>query len=249
VRVHPENWGRGIGTALLRWGEARARERIVEAPEGARVTIGAGTISTNETAHDLLQAEGWQMIRHFFDMHIEFGSPPPAPQWPTGIVVRTLRPGQDEEAVFRAIEEAFRDHWGYVEAPFEERFQRFMHFLNNHPDYDPSLCFMAMAGDEVAGVALCMPKTTEYPDMAWVEDLGVRRPWRKQGVGLALLHHSFGEFYWRGIRKAGLGVDGSNLTGALRLYHRAGMHQAVQFDGYEKELRAGKDLATQSITN
>jgi ribosomal protein S18 acetylase RimI-like enzyme len=75
----------------------------------------------------------------------------------------------------------------------------------------------------------------------------VRRPWRRQGLGLALLHHAFNEFYKRGKRKVGLGVDASSLTGATRLYERAGMHIHSQFDLYEKELRPGKELATTEL--
>jgi ribosomal protein S18 acetylase RimI-like enzyme len=51
----------------------------------------------------------------------------------------------------------------------------------------------------------------------------------------------------RGSRRAGLDVDASNLTGALRLYERAGMHVDRQFDSYQIELRAGKDLVVRSI--
>jgi len=47
-------------------------------------------------------------------------------------------------------------------------------------------------------------------------------------LGLALLHHCFGEFYRRGIAKAG-------------------MHVFRQMDAYEKELRAGHDLTTQVV--
>jgi mycothiol synthase len=75
----------------------------------------------------------------------------------------------------------------------------------------------------------------------------VRRPWRRAGLGLALLRHSFGEFYRRGTYKVVLGVDSQNLTGATRLYERAGMYIELQYDAYEKELRAGIDLSTQSL--
>jgi ribosomal protein S18 acetylase RimI-like enzyme len=67
------------------------------------------------------------------------------------------------------------------------------------------------------------------------------------GLGLALLRHSFDEFYRRGKRKGGLGVDAGSLTGATRLYERAGMRVARQYSIYEKELRPGVDLSTQSI--
>jgi mycothiol synthase len=83
--------------------------------------------------------------------------------------------------------------------------------------------------------------------MAWVHSLGIKRPWRRQGIALAMLLHTFGQFYRRGIAKVGLGVDGQSLTGATRLYEKAGMHPAHQETLYEKELRPGVELATQSL--
>jgi ribosomal protein S18 acetylase RimI-like enzyme len=90
-------------------------------------------------------------------------------------------------------------------------------------------------------------KTAEDPDMAWVNTLGVRRAWRNRGLGQALLLHSFGEFYRRGKRKAGLGVDATNLTGATRLYEKVGMRVYREFIQYEKVLRDGNELSTQEI--
>ncbi len=78
---------------------------------------------------------------------------------------------------------------------------------------------MAFDGSEVAGVVV-----NRYRDIAWVWQLAVRRAWRKRGLGLALLLHSFNEFYQRGDRAVGLGVDAQSLTGATRLYEKAGMH-------------------------
>ena len=75
----------------------------------------------------------------------------------------------------------------------------------------------------------------------------MRRQWRKRGIGLAL-QHSFNEFYRRGKRKVGLGVDAQNLTGALRLYENAGMHVHIASDLYEKELRAGTEITVQSLS-
>ena len=53
--------------------------------------------------------------------------------------------------------------------------------------------------------------------------LGVRRAWRRQGLGEALLLHAFAEFRRRDITRGTLGVDASSATGATRLYERAGM--------------------------
>jgi ribosomal protein S18 acetylase RimI-like enzyme len=64
----------------------------------------------------------------------------------------------------------------------------------------------------------------------------VRKPWRRRGLGLALLRHAFGELYLRGERKVGLGVDASNPAGATRLYERAGMGIAFRATFFEKLL-------------
>ena len=68
--------------------------------------------------------------------------------------------------------------------------------------------------------------------------LGVRRPWRRRGLGTALLRHSFRELRARGCERARLMVDGENLTGAVQLYERAGMRILWRADVWRKELRA-----------
>ena len=115
------------------------------------------------------------------------------------------------------------------------------------PGYDPRFWFVAMDGDQMAGICICRRVDAEDPECGWVNALGVRRDWRKRGVGYALLKQSFAAFYADGRKRAGLGVDSQNLTGALRLYERAGMHVQRQFDQYEKEFRPGKELAVESL--
>lgn len=253
ARVHPAYRGRGFGTLLTQWAEARIRERIGEAPADARVTAGCQNIAGHHAATTLLANLGYAHTRSFYSMKVEMAAPPPAPQWPTGITIRTMVAGQDELALYRAKDEAFRDHWGYVEGAFDEAFANWMHHLQHNPHHDPSLFFMAVTQDEsgaeqIAGYAFCEPTTADDPGMAWVDNLGVRRPWRRQGLALALLHHLFGEFYRRGIKKVGLGVDAGSLTGATRLYERAGMQVFRQYNSYEKELRPGRDLTTHVAT-
>ncbi|MBD0349195.1 MAG: GNAT family N-acetyltransferase, partial [Thermoleophilia bacterium] len=100
--------------------------------------------------------------------------------------------------------------------------------------FDPALWFIAYDGDEIAGFSLCRPRESGDPDMGWVSVLGVRRPWRRRGLALALLRHSFVELHRRGKKRVGLGVDAENTTGALRLYERAGMHVDRRWDTWEK---------------
>ena len=247
ARVHPKYEGLGIGTWMLQWGEERSLRALPKVPEGLRFAPRVGTFRKAEKSRKLFEDMGYHYIRSAYQMRIQLETPVPEPVWPEGITVRTFDPKTDAEAVYRADTEAFRDHFGFIEPPFDEGFERFKHFHINDADFDPSLWFLAMDGDEIAGVNLCRSHAYEDPGLGWVGSLGVRRPWRKRGIGLALLRHSFNEFYRRGKRKVGLGVDAQNLTGALRLYENAGMHVHHAFDQYEKELRPGTEISVQSL--
>jgi ribosomal protein S18 acetylase RimI-like enzyme len=228
------------------WAEDRARVALERAPADARIVLEAGTTSTHLPTTELLGERGFVAVRHSLSMARELDDRLPAPVWPAGITVRTMRPG-DELAVYRAENEAFRDHWGHIEAPEAEGYPIWRHRALEDPAHDPSLWFLALDGDQIAGMALCDAFQIGDPDMGWVNTLGVRRPWRRQGLAEALLYHSFAELRRRGRTRVGLGVDASSLTGATRLYEKAGMHAIRDFVHFEKELRAGVDLATQTI--
>jgi mycothiol synthase len=253
--VHPWIWGRvdpiyedmGIGSWMLHWAEQRALLVLPSLSEELRFAPRVGTYREAEKSKSLFDAFGYRHIRSSYHMLINMDAPVPEPEFPEGITLRIFNPETDAEAVYRADTDAFRDHFGFIEMPFEEGFKRFKHFTLESEEFDPTLWFLAMDGDEIAGFNLCRPHSYDDPDLGWVGELGVLRHWRKHGLGLALLRLSFNEFYRRGRRKVGLGVDAQNLTGALRLYERAGMHVQQAFDQYEKELRPGKEISVQSL--
>ncbi len=241
-RVHPEWEDTGIGTAMMGWALDRAREAIPRAPMGARVSARSGTVNTYTPAKELLQSMGMEAIRYGWDMLLDLNAAPPAPAWPEGISIRNIHLSEDTEAAYRAEEDAFEDHWGYVETPFEEGFKQWKHYVFEIRKPDPALWFLAMDGDEIAGMVTCRTESDDDPDKGWVSVLGVRRPWRRQGLGLALLRKVFSEFYHRGKPRVGLGVDSNNLAGATRLYEKAGMHVQREYVTYEIELRPGEEL-------
>jgi mycothiol synthase len=73
-------------------------------------------------------------------------------------------------------------------------------------------------------------------DGLFVDYLGVKRQWRKQGIGLALLRQAFLETYKRGQSTVLLYVDTDSLTNAQRLYAQAGMSPDLQIALYRKML-------------
>ena len=246
-RVHPDFGGLGIGTWLLQWAEERACKIMDELPSDVRFAPRVGIYRAAEDSKKLFEDMGFKQIRSSYEMRIDLEDAPPAPLWADGITLRTADPEKDLKAIYEVDKESFRDHFGYIEEPLEEGFARFKHFMMGE-GFDPSLWFLAMDGDEIAGISLCRPNSYSDPDLGWVNVLGVRRPWRKRGVGLALLQHSFGEFHRRGKRKVGLGVDAENLTGALRLYEKADMHVHLAFDLFEKTVRSGREISVESIS-
>jgi ribosomal protein S18 acetylase RimI-like enzyme len=143
--------------------------------------------------------------------------------------VRTASPA-DARPVYEAHQESFKDHWETTRMPFEE----WEHWLMRE-GFDPSLWFIVEDGAEVAAISLCREHEGEK-GLGWVSVLGVRKPWRRRGLGRALLLQSFHEFQRRGFHAAALGVDAESLTGANRLYENAGMEVARRSDVYEREL-------------
>lgn len=231
LREHPGRRDLGGAAALLRAAEKWARERA--APEA--LLRGVVTVP-DEPVRTLFEASGYRLIRHSLEMRTDLDVDLPEPQWPEGMAVRTFVPGEDEQRVYEADMEAFADHWEFVREPFAT----WRAGLVEHPSFDPLLWFLAEEGRELAGLCLCGVHESGDPAFGYVTILAVRRPWRRRGLGLALLRHAFREFRRRGMTRAGLDVDAENLTGAVRLYERAGMWIVKRRDILEKPLSSGR---------
>jgi ribosomal protein S18 acetylase RimI-like enzyme len=219
--VHPEAFGRGIGARLVELAETEARRRGID-------LLRNGVISTDERAQELLAAHGYTVVRHFTRMVIELDDPPPAPEWPDGLEPFVYDPAEARE-FHAALEEAFDDEWEHKPESFDQWRERRI----EAPDADPTLWFTVKDGAEIAATLVA---DGERYGMGWIGALGVRRPWRRRGLGLALLHHAFAELRGRGQNIVGLGVDADNPTGATRLYERAGMSIAWSAALFEKRL-------------
>jgi mycothiol synthase len=221
MTVDPDFTGLGISSALVGLAEGRAREL-------GGLTIKLGTFAENVAAKSLLEELGYRDARHYYEMRIELDGLPPAAEWPPGLRAVPFELA-DARSLHAAINDAFADEWNFHQRSFEE----FKALRLEAPDFDPTLWFVVKDAGEIAAFILCWAKRFGGPHVGLV---GVRKPWRRRGLGLALLRHAFREFHGRGERRVGLGVDAENATGATLLYERAGMHVHSEEIVYEKEL-------------
>lgn len=239
VRVRPHLLDAGLVESLLAWTEGRGAETVRRAAPDLRVALHTNAAGPNAAAIGILERAGWTFERVFWTMEIDLADDAPERAVvPDGIRIRSTVAGEDEPAVHQLEADAFAGHFGYLPTPYSEWLQA---RTTLYP-YDPTLWFLAVDGDRLAGMSLCLLEALGRPEVGWVSTLGVHPDWRGQGLGLALLRHSFVELHRRGKRRVGLTVDSENATGATRLYERAGMRVTRESREYERLLRDGREL-------
>ncbi|MCK1791825.1 GNAT family N-acetyltransferase [Pseudomonas violetae] len=134
----------------------------------------------------------------------------PAITWPQGVVIGEYHP-ERAEAVHRLMAQGYQDGGARVPALaiWQQRFE-------TDPEYDPTLCFIALDAAGIVGVCQCWTS-------AYIKNLVVHPRARGQGLGRTLLLHAFNTFQQRREGFVDLKVREDNLR-AQRLYERVGMY-------------------------
>lgn len=233
-RVDPAWRRRGIGTALLRRNEELARALAAGHRTERKTALGTWSGDTQPGDIGLLEANGYQQVRWFFDMTRPNLDNIELPPMPDGLEVRPVAAEQVRQ-VWHADIEAFRDHWGGGDDS-DEALRRYL----DSPDHDLGLWLIAWDGDEVAGGIINGIERGENEALGvqrgWLHSVFTRRPWRKRGLASALIGQSLKLLRDRGMTSAVLGVDADNPTGALALYERAGFEASYHATAWRKPL-------------
>ncbi|MCY3780908.1 MAG: GNAT family N-acetyltransferase [Chloroflexi bacterium] len=247
--VHPRYQSAKLEGQLLRWGQEQAEGVIARCPPDARISLWSGAHKGHTFAEAALERAGFRESRWYFDMEIELTERPAPPPFPAGISARPYCHEQDLPLLVDVVRDAFSDHFGYIEQPFEKDLELFRHWLDNDPYFDPALVIFPVAEDtgQVVGSLLGLTQDYRHPEAGYVDTVGVRRAYRRRGLATAMLQHSFAMFWDRGKRKVHLDVDGKSLTNAVALYERVGMYVYRRYAVYEKLLREGVELAKVSL--
>jgi ribosomal protein S18 acetylase RimI-like enzyme len=111
------------------------------------------------------------------------------------------------------------------------------------PNFRPELWFLAE--QESSGKLIGLGLSIIDPDWiaqtgrqeGYVDTLAVLREHRGQGLGTALLLQSLYALRRKGMEGAHLHADADNLTGAMRLYRRAGFRVRKTSVAFQKPVR------------
>lgn len=230
VIVRPDYRERSLPDDILRWCE----QGIAQLAPNA--TLWAGARETFRFDAELYERNGYEVVRRFGRMQRSLLTPFPAPKFPTGFVVRASQGEADAEHWVDMYNQTFIDHWEFHPMTMElykARLQR--------PTYRPDLDWVAIAPDGTfAAFATCgiveKANARTGRQEGWVNILGTRRGFRRQGLGRAMLLTGMRALQDNGITTTLLGVDADNPNQARTLYESVGFEWVHTFLSYKKQL-------------
>ncbi len=229
VTVHPRFRGRGVGRQLLRRLIALAAERgacCLDVPVVPRITAAAA----------LLTGAGFRLVRYWWEMVWMGREPPPQPEPPSDVRLRTYQGGEDAAAWIELDAAAFSGHWGAAPLTLADVLA-----ITRRPDFDPAGLWFAEIDGKLVGQALARYHPQERiaagMPVGRIEDVAVLPAYRSQGVGRALLLAAMNHLWGRGCRVIELTVDAENAD-ARRLYDALGFVETGQLHWYRCELNS-----------
>lgn len=232
--VHPKWRRRGLGTALLRWTEARQQQVSAGHPPDVAKRLESWSYLQEVGRNALLEANGYDPVRYWFEMERPDLEAIPAARFPDGVQIRPVLE-EHLRRIFDVEVAAFRDHFGGIDDT-EEAFQRMLH----DPRRDVSLWVVAWHDEEIVGQSLNRINRSENEARGTrrgrVNAVGVLRDWRRKGIGRALVAESLRLLRDAGMTSARLGVDAENPHGALGLYESLGFVVVARGRIYRKDL-------------
>lgn len=212
--------------SLIEWGEERARQRMSHLDDGAERLIRGWAESAMPDRISMYESLGFRVVRYFVEMIRDLGDPIPEIVLPTGVQLVDWDPSHSSN-VHEASNEAFADHWGSVPMDATD-WERSLAY----PGVRLDLSALALSDGDVVAFSLA----GVYPEdwslrgrkEAWVDSLGTKRAWRKQGLATALLLDAMRRFRAEGVDYAALGVDAESPTGAFGLYTKVGFVETTR---------------------
>jgi GNAT superfamily N-acetyltransferase len=231
--VHPEWRGGGLGRALVAWMEGRGRQMLAATGRSGPARLAAYIDESARDYRRLYAAAGFSPIRWYADMRRDLAAPVPEPADVDGVRVVGWTDDLDD-AVRRAHNLAFRDHWGS-----EPHSPESWHSWLRGPYLEPRWSMVALDDtDAVAGYLVSERHGAEVQgfESGFTAVLGVVPAWRRKGLASALLVRAMAMYRDAGMPYATLDVDADNPMGAHALYARLGYQRTHGWVLYSVEI-------------
>jgi mycothiol synthase len=204
--VHPDHYGRGIGTWLAHWMQDRARSQG-ETEIGMPVPAGS-------PGEALLRDLGYSARWSSWVLVLPEGRELPDRPLPDGYAIRLAESEADRRAAYEVIEESFLEWSVREKASYDDWIAQVV----RRPGFEPWNLRVVVdpSGAVVAGLHVVLAGDTGY-----VPRIAVRRDQRGRGLARSLLADGFRDAREHGATRSELGTD--SRTGALDLYLGLGM--------------------------
>lgn len=228
VLVRPDQRGR-LEDEILGW--ATAQVRNIELPGKDRPRLVALCRDDDALSRDLYERHGFSLDDVEPRFRRDLREPLPEPEFPAGFILRFLDSTRelDDWLAF------YRETLGHRPSIL----QRWRHARDDE-DYDPSLDLVAIDGDgKLAAMCYCsIPsfETSRSPvKEGRTEPIAVAAPYRRRGLGRAIVLSGLHLLRSRGMERALLTTDPENLP-AQRLYESLGYRRIYQACWYAKDV-------------
>jgi mycothiol synthase len=223
--VHPDFRAQGIGGTLMEKQWLRVQE-ISAQRNGQAIILGAQAKTTQPLAMALFQEFKLKPVRYFFEMFRNLDKEIKPVSLGSEFVICTWAERRDDSLVWKTLNQAFKNHWGFVADSYAVFQSRII-----SGQFQPENSHLVWAGDELVGG--CLNEMGEKAiekhqrNHGWIEMVFVGEAWRRRGIGKALLTRALQRGKELSHSQIGLNVDADNLSGAIHLYEQVGFRTAT----------------------
>lgn len=222
--VLPECRGRGIGTAMLHWTEDRLRHLAASHPTQGKATLAANASETEVDAAALLAHEDYRVVFSVIELGMDDLSLLRTFPLPEGFVTRPVV-SADLPSLYRSIDDA------YLGDPFSES-EPYEAWAEKQTD----LSTWHVAWDAATGGIAGQVQAVLSKGRGEIAEVSVGVPYRRRGLGRALLSRALLGLRAQGIAEALVHTLAENPHRSWHLYESVGFRVVKRFPRYRKPL-------------
>jgi len=224
--VLPQWRGRGIGTAMLHWTEGRLRDLAASHPTQGKAFLAANASETETDTAALLRCEGYRPAFSVIELGMDDLTGLRAAPLPKGFLTRPLH-SCDLPDLHRSMDQAYVGHAFSETPPYEEWAARQTDLGTWHVAWDT-------ATEAIAGQV----QAVLYKGRGEVAEVSVGAPYRRRGLGRALLSRALLALREQGVQEARIHTLAENPHQSWHLYEKVGFRVLKRFPRYRKSMQS-----------